>query len=294
MKEIKVTGKQEFMGVYIPVVLGGFGEGKRCISDKTIAEIHGVKVFHVRELIGNNIKRFTAGVDYIDMKKRIGTDDTLCDERSNEITTLELFLSLGYAKQSITQAEHIYVLSERGYAKLIKIMDTDLAWEIHDKLIDEYFELREEKMNMDNLSPELRLLINMEMEQKRQAKELAEVKESSQRINDRVESIREVVALDTTSWRDDTRNLINKIAQELGGGTAFKQVRTESYELLEKRMGVSLKARLTNKRRRMADEGVCKSTRDKISLVDIIAEDKKLIEGYTAIVKEMAIRYGAA
>ncbi len=110
----------------------------------------------------------------------------------------------------------------------------------------------------------------------------------------RVESIREVVALDTTSWRGDTRNLINKMAQELGGGQAFQQVRAESYELLEKRMGVSLKQRLTNKRRRMADEGVCKSKRDKLSQVDIIAEDKKLIEGYTAIVKEMAIKYGAA
>ena len=41
MNEIKVTGKQEFMGLDIPVVLGGFGEGKKCISDKTIAEKHG-------------------------------------------------------------------------------------------------------------------------------------------------------------------------------------------------------------------------------------------------------------
>jgi anti-repressor protein len=42
----------------------------------------------------------------------------------------------------------------------------------------------------------------------------------------------------------------------------------------------------------MADEGVCKSKRDKLSYVDIISEDKKLIEGYVAIVKEMAIKYG--
>lgn len=218
---------------------------------------------------------------------------TLDDERVGKMDTLESLLSLGYAKQSITQAEHIYILSERGYAKLIKIMDTDLAWEIHDKLIDEYFELREEKQNTEEeLSPLLKLLIKTELEQKRQAKELTEVKKQSQEAVDRVESIREVVALDTTSWRDDTRNLINKIAQELGGGTAFQQVRSESYELLEKRMGVSLKQRLTNKRRRMADEGVCKSKRDKLSQVDIIADDKKLIEGYVAIVKEMAIKYG--
>lgn len=48
----------------------------------------------------------------------------------------------------ISKADHIYLLSERGYAKLIKIMDTDLAWEVHDKLIDEYFQLREEKKSV--------------------------------------------------------------------------------------------------------------------------------------------------
>ncbi|OYP38078.1 hypothetical protein CG709_05655, partial [Lachnotalea glycerini] len=102
------------------------------------------------------------------------------------------------------------------------------------------------------------------------------------------------VALDTTSWREDTSNILKKIGHSLGGGQIYSQVRAESYELLEKRMGVSLATRLTNKRRRMADEGICKSKRDKLSYVDIIAEDKKLIEGYMAIVKEMAIRYGAA
>lgn len=145
MKEIKVTGKQEFMGLDIPVVLGGFGDGKKCISDKTIAEIHGMEMRNVRARITDNIKRFKENVDVIDLVQRACDISTSENERSNEITTLELLLSLGYAKQSITQAEHIYILSERGYAKLIKIMDTDLAWEVHDKLMDEYFELREER-----------------------------------------------------------------------------------------------------------------------------------------------------
>lgn len=149
-------------------------------------------------------------------------------------------------------------------------------------------------LQLQDMSPQLQYMIKVEQEQKRQAQEIAEVKELAQNSVARVESIREVVSLDTTSWREDTRNLINKIAQELGGGQAFQQVRAESYDLLEKRMGVSLKQRLTNKRRRMADEGVCKSKRDKLSYVDIIADDKKLIEGYTAIIKEMAIKYVGA
>lgn len=44
----------------------------------------------------------------------------------------------------ITKAKHLYIFTERGYAKLIKIMDTDLAWEIHDKLMDEYLMMRDE------------------------------------------------------------------------------------------------------------------------------------------------------
>lgn len=127
MNKLQILGKQEFMGKEIPVIEGGFGEGKRCLTDKTIAEIHNQPTREIRRRINDNIKRFKEYIDFIDLKG-VGESHTLA--------------SLGYAKQSITQAEHIYLLSERGYAKLIKIMDTDLAWEIHDKLIDEYFTMR--------------------------------------------------------------------------------------------------------------------------------------------------------
>lgn len=68
MNEIRVAGRQNFMGWNIPVVLGGFGEGKKCISDKTIAEIHRMEVRNVRARITDNIKRFTEGTDFIDLK----------------------------------------------------------------------------------------------------------------------------------------------------------------------------------------------------------------------------------
>lgn len=137
------------------------------------------------------------------------------------------------------------------------------------------------------LSPQLQVMINLEIEQKRQAEKLEHVEE-------RIESIREVVAIDTTSWREDTGRILRKIGMECGDSKSYQDVRAESYQLLEKRMGVNVKQRLTNKSRRMADEGVCKSRRDKLNYLDVIADDKKLIEGYTAIVKELAIKYGVA
>jgi anti-repressor protein len=139
--------------------------------------------------------------------------------------------------------------------------------------------------DISNLSPELRLLIKLEVAQKQQEKALADT-------NKRIDHIGDVIALDTHSWREDARKLIVQIAQTRGGNEYLRDVQSEIYKLVNQRGGVSLETRLTNKRRRMADEGVCKSKRDKLNKVDVIADDKKLIEIYVAIVKEMAIKYG--
>ncbi len=44
----------------------------------------------------------------------------------------------------------------------------------------------------------------------------------------------------------------------------------------------------------MRREGISKSKVDKVSQIDVIAEDKRLKEIYIAVVKEMAIKYGVA
>lgn len=143
------------------------------------------------------------------------------------------------------------------------------------------------ELSKSELSPQLQLLINMEMEQKRQAQELQEVKAG-------VQGMRDIITLNPNSWRENTKHLIVKIAQTMGGNAYIKDVHTEAYKLLNQRMGVDLGIRLTNLRRRMADEGICKSKRDKVTKIDVIASDKKLIEGFVAIIKEMAIKYGVS
>lgn len=131
-----VLGKQEICGCEFTGIEGGFGEGKKCISVKDVSIIHNKKAMHINELINNNIKRFGEN-DIIDLLG-IGLSD------------LEI-KNFGYSQQAINSyrglkakglTSGIYVLSERGYAKLLKIMDDDKAWEIYDKFVDEYFTMR--------------------------------------------------------------------------------------------------------------------------------------------------------
>ena len=147
--------------------------------------------------------------------------------------------------------------------------------------------LIELETDLSSLSPELREMIHIETELKRQAKAIEDV-------NHRVDSIGEVIALSPNSWRRDACNLIHKVAQKLGGNEYILDVIAEVYKLVDERAGVSLATRLTNKRRRIADEGVCKSKRYKLNKMDVIADDKKLTEIYVAIVKEMCIKNGVS
>lgn len=125
-EEIRVNGTQNFMGIEIPVVEGGFGEGQKVILAKTLADIHGVRLNDVQDLIQNNIEEFEIGVDLLD----------LCDDNFKTDA-----VGLGFITSN--RQKHCYVLSEQGYMLLVGFMKTDRAKEIRKNLRREYFSMRE-------------------------------------------------------------------------------------------------------------------------------------------------------
>ncbi|MDB8805047.1 ORF6N domain-containing protein [Romboutsia sp. 1001216sp1] len=276
--EIEVTGVQKFLGKEIPVIEGGFGKGEKVVLAKTIAEIHGVELGEINRLINDNSDEFEEGIDILN----------LMDEEFKMGAT-----HLGFINSN--RQKYCYLLSEQGYIALVGLMRTDKAKELRKKFRREYFAMRKaikEESSLGQLSPQLQLLINMELEQKKLRQQINEVNHNALAAKAEIKEIRQVVSLDTTNWRSETRTLIAKIARKQGDLKYIRDFTNESYELLNKRFGVNLDVRLTNKRRRMAEEGVSKSKRDNLNNLDVIAEDKKLIEGYVAIVKDMAIKYG--
>ena len=127
-KLVKINGLKEVEGMKFHDIEGGFGEGKKAMLVKEIANIHGRDTGKVNELINKNIIRFKNGIDILDLK---GSNfDILL--KDNGI----------YTQNALNRSENIYLLSERGYAKLLKILEDDVAWEQYEKLVDGYFNLR--------------------------------------------------------------------------------------------------------------------------------------------------------
>lgn len=117
-----------------------------------------------------------------------------------------------------------------------------------------------------DLSPQLQVLIQMETRQKQIEARQAEQATALAGLEQKLQNTCEVIALDKTAWRKDSEHLINKIARATGEGYGgIRLVYEEIYRSIESRADVSLNTRLTNKRNRMAGEGVCKSKRDKLT-----------------------------
>lgn len=120
-------------------------------------------------------------------------------------------------------------------------------------------------------------------------RKMTAIEQRTQVVEAKQENITEVLSLNVQNWRTTTNDILRKIAVKRGGLDQFQAVRNEVYEILEKRGGCNLSIRLNNRQNAMALRGLSKTAVSKLSKVDVIAEDKRLIEIFLAIVKEMAI-----
>lgn len=259
---------------------------QRIMTTKVLAEQFGTEEGNIQKNFSRNEKRFVKGKHYFKLEGQ---------ELKNFKSSLPT-----ESLEPLKFAPVLYLWTDRGAARHAKILDTDEAWDVYEALEENYFNPREsvQALNISELSPELQMfkkIFDTVAQQQLENKKLKqELKKDISETKEEIQGIRDVVAINSADWKTDCKNLITKIAYQLGGIKHIQDVYKEVYSTLDRRLGVSLSTRLTNKRRRMADEGVCKSKRDKLNYVDVITDDKKLIEGYVAIVKELSIKYGVA
>lgn len=255
-------------------------KNQRIITTKVLAEEFGTEEKNIQMNFSNNQSRFREGKHFIKLDGQALKD--FKNSLPNEI------------REPLKFAPVLYLWTERGAARHAKILDTDEAWDIYEELEETYFRVKENKPTCIE-----DVLINSLQEMKAIKEKLneannnaLEAKEKAEENKEEIQAMREAVVLDSNSWRKDTATLINKIASKLGGFEHIKPIREEAYNLLDNTYGVKLQSRLLNKQKKMALEGVPKYKINKVNKLDVIADDKKLINGYINIIGKMAIKYG--
>lgn len=188
MKDLKVIGKEQVAGYEFTGIEGGFGDGTRGMLVRDIANIHNTTTARVNELINRNLKRFTNGIDIINL-------------RTNDVAIV--LNDSGFKRNQINASKYIYLLSERGYSKLLKILEDDTAWEIYDKFVDGYFNMRKqikEQMPMTDLE-KIALL----------AQGTTQLSERIEKVDSKLDNLIENQALNATDYGSINRAVNHRV-----------------------------------------------------------------------------------
>lgn len=161
-----------------------------------------------------------------------------------------------------------------------------------DRYMDKFEEMelvQQQTIDMTELSPSLQTfkqifdtMVEQEIKQKQMEKDIEGIKTS-------LDGIQNLISLSKDNWRHDVKDIINKIAYKTG--TKHKVIWDEVYNELQTRFGVNLNTRLKNRKNNAINNGMSKSKAEKINKLDIIDEDKSLVEGLLIVTKDLALKY---
>lgn len=154
-------------------------QNQRVVTFKDIDMVHERPEGTARRNFNENKERFMYGIDYFNV--------SLKDENRT--------LGIDIPNRGIT------VVTESGYLMLAKSLTDDLAWEVQRQLVNNYFRGKQLVDTLNELSPELRLLINIELEQK-------QLKEKTERLEHRIDS------LDATNIEGTPRQRLNDMVRK--------------------------------------------------------------------------------
>lgn len=185
-----------------------------------------------------------------------------------------------------------YELTKMGCELLANKLTGEKGILFSAKYVEKFNEMeltQQQAIDMTELSPSLQTfkqifdtMVEQEIKQKQMKKDIEGIKTS-------LDGIQNLISLSKDNWRHDVKDIINKIAYKTG--VKHKVIWDEIYNELQTRFGVNLNTRLKNRKNNAINNGMSKSKAEKINKLDIIDEDKSLVEGLLIVTKDLALKY---
>ncbi|SHK39386.1 ORF6N domain-containing protein [Hathewaya proteolytica DSM 3090] len=236
---------------------------QRVVTFKDIDMVHERSEGTAKRNFNENKSHFIEGTDYYFVKPK---DVEMYEIRTSEINNAGT-----------------YLITESGYLMLVKSLTDDLAWKVQRDLVNNYFRVKEVTTGLNNLSPQLQLLINMELKQK-------QLENSIQETQEEVQAIKDVITLNpNAAWRRESNRILNAVGNKTGD---FKKPKETAYNALKERGKCRPSVLVANLKKRALANGIAPSKAEKLNILDVLENEPRLKEIYVNIVKEIAIKEG--
>ncbi len=247
----------------------------RVLTTQQLADSYGTSTDTITKNFNRNKDRYVEGKHYI------------CLEGEE----LKQFKTNGHIDLSL-KINKLYLWTEKGTFLHAKSLNTDVAWEVYDRLMETYFAVKEKQIAMSELSPQLQLM-NMlvenmnraEIEQKRQAEQIA-------RVENTVTTMKEIFTQPIGDWKTEINSRVREIS--IKSGIDYQTLYSQLYGELETTAHCSLKRLCENKKLRMEKAGNTKTAiKDGTTKIAVIYDKPQLKAIFESIVRRYAMKYCA-
>lgn len=249
--------------------------GTRVLTTQRLAECYGTTTDTITKNFNRNRDKYVEGKHFICLK-----GEELKEFKANGQIDL------------LPNVHMLYLWTEKGTFLHAKSLNTDIAWEVYDRLIETYFTVKKELIDKKQLSPQLQLM-NMlvenmnrtELEQKRQAEQISRVEQT-------VGNIKEIFTQPIGDWKVEINARVREIS--IKSNIDYQTLYNQLYGELETTAHCSLKRLQDNKKNRMEKEGNTKTAiKNETTKIAIIFEKPQLKAIFENIVKKYAMSYCA-
>lgn len=253
-------------------------------------KVETIPSYEVAKMMGKEHKEIMWMIEGNEKRGIVGIKPTI--EISVELHLSDYFIKSSY-KDSMNREKSSYECTKMGCEMLANKMTGEKGILFTAKYVKRFNEMESAQMqtiDTTELSPSLQSfkmlfdsMVEQELKQKQMEKDIKGLQNS-------LDNIQDLISLSKDNWRTDVKNMVNKITYKTG--INHKVVYDEIYKEIDSRFGVNLNTRLKNRKNNAIKNGVSKTKADKISKLDIINEDKLLIEAILIVIKDLAIKYG--
>jgi len=172
--------------------------GQRVLTTQQLAEAYGTDTERIRINFNRNKDRFVERKHFF----------ALTGQEKHE------FINSYQIDTTWLKAPVFYIWTEKGAWLHAKSLNTDEAWKAYEWLVDEYYRVKENALNIQMLSPQLQALISIELRQKQLEQELAIVRKEADEAKQQVTVVQHRLDnIDRIDTIGDLRQRLNKMIQ---------------------------------------------------------------------------------
>jgi DNA-binding CsgD family transcriptional regulator len=137
-------------------------QGVRVLTTAQLAECYGTDSKTIAHNYQRNKERYEESKHYVCLK---GAE------------LQEFFANANLALANQSKIRTLYLWTERGALLHAKSLNTDTAWEVYDQLVETYFRAKKAQAALNELSPQLQLMIKFETEQNALKAKVADIEQ---------------------------------------------------------------------------------------------------------------------